>query len=60
LRNNCDIYDHVFTENSLVMGNRVAAQCGVLLWDGVRLEDDVFVGPSATFANDRASPSSSK
>jgi hypothetical protein len=22
------------------------------LWDGVRIEDDVFIGPNATFAND--------
>jgi acetyltransferase-like isoleucine patch superfamily enzyme len=25
----------------------------VQLWDGVRLEDDVFVGPNATFTNDK-------
>ena len=25
---------------------------GVQLWDGLRIEDDVFVGPNATFAND--------
>jgi serine acetyltransferase len=28
-------------------------KCGVQLWDGVRIEDDVFIGPNATFANDR-------
>jgi hypothetical protein len=27
-------------------------KCGVQLWDGVELEDDVFVGPNATFTND--------
>jgi UDP-2-acetamido-3-amino-2,3-dideoxy-glucuronate N-acetyltransferase len=26
---------------------------GVLIWEGVRIEDDVFVGPGVTFANDR-------
>ena len=26
---------------------------GAQLWDGVRLGDDVFVGPNATFSNDR-------
>src|SRR5262249_7944446 len=26
---------------------------GVQLWDGVTLEDDVFIGPNATFTNDR-------
>ena len=30
----------------------VTVKCGVQLWDGVQLEDDVFVGPNATFTND--------
>lgn len=37
----------------MVVGDRVTIKCGVQLWDGVRLEDDVFVGPNATFTNDR-------
>ena len=48
----CNICDHVFIENDVVVGNRVTVKCGVQLWDGVRLEDDVFVGPNATFTND--------
>ena len=36
-----------------VSGDRVTIKCGVQLWDGLRLEDDVFVGPNATFTNDR-------
>jgi len=48
----CNICDHVFVENDVVVGNRVTVKCGVQLWDGVRLEDDVFVGPNATFTND--------
>ncbi|HEX5839490.1 MAG TPA: WxcM-like domain-containing protein, partial [Anaerolineales bacterium] len=32
--------------------NRVTIKCGVQLWDGVTLEDDVFIGPNATFTND--------
>ena len=35
-----------------MVGDRVTVKCGVQLWDGVRLEDDVFVGPNATFTND--------
>lgn len=27
-------------------------KCGVQLWDGITLEDDVFVGPNVTFTND--------
>lgn len=49
----CNICDHVFIENDVVVGNRVTVKCGVQFWDGLRLEDDVFVGPNATFANDK-------
>lgn len=49
----CNICDHVFIENDVVVGDRVTVKCGVQLWDGVRLEDDVFVGPNVTFSNDK-------
>ena len=49
----CNLCDHIFIENDVVVGDRVTIKCGVQLWDGVRLEDDVFVGPNATFTNDR-------
>jgi UDP-2-acetamido-3-amino-2,3-dideoxy-glucuronate N-acetyltransferase len=42
----------VFVENDVVVGDRVTVKSGVQLWDGVRLGDDVFVGPNATFTND--------
>jgi acetyltransferase-like isoleucine patch superfamily enzyme len=48
----CNLCDHVFVENDVIVGDRVTIKCGVQLWDGIRLEDDVFVGPNATFAND--------
>ena len=48
----CNLCDHVFIENDVIIGDRVTVKCGVQLWDGVRLEDDVFVGPNATFTND--------
>lgn len=48
----CNICDNVFIENEVVIGNRVTLKCGVQVWDGVRLGDDVFVGPNATFTND--------
>jgi acetyltransferase-like isoleucine patch superfamily enzyme len=48
----CNICDHVFIENDVVVGDRVTIKCGVQLWDGVRLADDVFVGPNVTFTND--------
>jgi UDP-2-acetamido-3-amino-2,3-dideoxy-glucuronate N-acetyltransferase len=48
----CNICDHVFIENDVRIGDRVTVKCGVQLWDGVVLEDDVVVGPNATFTND--------
>lgn len=48
----CNICDHTFIEGGAVVGDRVTVKCGVQLWDGVTLEDDVFVGPNATFTND--------
>jgi len=48
----CNICDGVFVEGEARVGDRVTVKCGVQLWDGVVLEDDVFVGPNATFTND--------
>ena len=48
----CNICDHVFIENDVTVGDRVTIKCGVQLWDGTRLADDVFVGPNVTFTND--------
>jgi acetyltransferase-like isoleucine patch superfamily enzyme/dTDP-4-dehydrorhamnose 3,5-epimerase-like enzyme len=50
---NCNICAGVFVENDVVVGNRVTVKNGVQLWDGLRLEDDVFVGPNVTFSNDK-------
>jgi acetyltransferase-like isoleucine patch superfamily enzyme len=47
-----NICSHCFIENDVVIGDRVTVKCGVQLWDGITLEDDVFVGPNATFSND--------
>lgn len=49
----CNISDHVFIENDVIIGDRVTVKSGVQLWDGVRLENDVFIGPNVAFANDK-------
>lgn len=49
----CNICDAVFVENEVTIGDRVTIKCGVQLWDGTEIEDDVFIGPNATFTNDR-------
>jgi UDP-2-acetamido-3-amino-2,3-dideoxy-glucuronate N-acetyltransferase len=36
-----------------VIGDRVTIKSGVYLWNGLRVQDDVFIGPQATFTNDR-------
>tara|TARA_Y100000588_G_C14281064_1_gene937188 strand:- start:13503 stop:13967 length:465 start_codon:yes stop_codon:yes gene_type:complete len=49
----CNICAHTFIENDVVLGNRVTVKSGVYLWDGIRVEDDVFIGPCVTFTNDK-------
>lgn len=48
----CNICANCLVEGDVIVGDRVTVKSGVQLWDGVRLEDDVFVGPNATFCND--------
>jgi UDP-2-acetamido-3-amino-2,3-dideoxy-glucuronate N-acetyltransferase len=50
---NCNINAHCFIENDVIIGNNVTLKCGVYVWDGVCIEDDVFVGPSVAFVNDK-------
>lgn len=49
----CNLNAHCFVENDVVVGDRVTLKCGVYLWDGMRVGDDVFIGPNATFVNDK-------
>lgn len=49
---NCNINAQVLIENDVVIGNNVTVKSGVQLWDGTRVEDDVFIGPNAAFTND--------
>ena len=50
---NCNICAHCFIENNVKIGNNVTVKCGVYLWDGIEIEDDVFIGPNVTFTNDK-------
>lgn len=49
----CNICAHSFIESKVTLGDRVTVKSGVFLWDGLVVEDDVFIGPNATFTNDR-------
>jgi len=48
-----NVCDHTFIEGGAVVGDRVTIKSGVYLWEGTVIEDDVFIGPQATFTNDR-------
>ncbi|TXF77552.1 acyltransferase [Chryseobacterium sp.] len=50
--NHCNINCQVFIENDVVIGDFVTVKPGVQIWDGVTLEDHVFIGPNVTFTND--------
>jgi len=49
----CNLNAHVLVENDVIVGDRVTVKPGVQLWDGLRVEDDVFIGPNVTFTNDK-------
>lgn len=50
---NCNVNCHTFIENDVRIGNNVTIKAGVYLWDGIIVEDDVFIGPNVTFVNDK-------
>ena len=49
---NCNINCHVFIENDVVVGDNVTIKPGVQLWDLMRIEANVHIGPNVTFTND--------
>ena len=56
----CNLNAHTFVENDVVIGDNVTLKCGVYLWDGLRIGDNVFIGPNATFCNDKYPKSKNK
>lgn len=48
----CNICAHVLIEGDVIVGDNVTVKSGVQLWDGARVDNDVFIGPNATFTND--------
>ena len=49
----CNINAHCLIESDVVIGDAVTVKCGVYIWDGMRIENNVFIGPNATFTNDK-------
>lgn len=50
--NNCIISKDTYIDFDVAIGDNVKIQNGVSVYHGVTIEDDVFVGPNATFTND--------
>lgn len=50
---NCNVCAQTFIENNVVVGDNVTIKCGVQLWEGMRVGNNVFIGPNATFTNDK-------
>ncbi len=48
----CNIGEGVFVESGAVIGDHVTVKNHSLVWHGVRIDDDVFVGPNVVFTND--------
>jgi UDP-2-acetamido-3-amino-2,3-dideoxy-glucuronate N-acetyltransferase len=49
--NNCSIGQGCYVAATAKIGNGCRIQNGVYIWDGVLLEDNVFIGPNVTFTN---------
>ncbi len=48
----CNIGEGVFIEEGAVLGDRVTVKNHSLIWHGVHIGDDVFIGPNVVFTND--------
>jgi len=49
----CNINAHCFIESDVKIGNNVTVKCGVYLWNGIIIENNVQIGPSVNFTNDQ-------
>ena len=50
---NCNICSNVFIENDVKIGHLVTVKNGAKLFDGLKIHDNVFVGPNVVFTNDK-------
>ena len=50
---NCILAKDVYVDIQVTIGDRCKVQNGVSVYSGVKLGDDVFVGPYVSFTNDR-------
>ncbi len=57
---NCNICSHCYIDDDVIIGDNVTVKSGVQIWEGMRIDNDVFIGPNATFCNDKYPKSRSK
>ena len=50
---NCSVGQCAYIDKNVVIGDECKIQNGVSIFDGITLGDRVFIGPNATFINDR-------
>ena len=48
----CIVGGHVYIDSDVVIGDNCKVQSGARLYHGLTVEDGVFIGPGAQFAND--------
>ncbi len=48
----CNIGRNVYIENGVILGDRCKVQNNSLLYEGLTVEDGVFIGPNVIFTND--------
>ena len=53
LGTDCNVGDHAFLETGSYVGNNVTIKNHVCIWEGIVIEDDVFLGPYVVFTNDK-------
>ncbi|MCL2247803.1 MAG: N-acetyltransferase [Oscillospiraceae bacterium] len=53
LGENCIVSKNVYIDTGVIIGDNVKIQNNVNVYNGVTIEDDVFLGPSMTFTNDK-------
>ena len=49
----CNICSHCLIESDVIIGDRVTVKSGVQIWNGLRIANDVFIGPNVSFSNDK-------
>ena len=48
----CNIGEHCFLESGVIVGSHSTIKNGNILWEGVTLEEGIFVGSQVCFTND--------